>query len=171
MNSLWHFKPGVMYRLLKSPEYVEFRKVIVLQEARFMEITEEGEGIRSVHLALTADTLFIAEKCLPDYVKQPEVWTESDPELEGVELISILPLDASDIVVQDDRKYKRIHVDLPNGTARHYEYAETVRSERIWKSWVQDVAVLNRQQTEDAESHVNLTVIRVTTCGHFSKSS
>ncbi|KAL5007112.1 hypothetical protein ScPMuIL_015918 [Solemya velum] len=132
--------------LLQSEDY-EICEDIVVVESYFIELID-GEPLRQVLLGLTPENFLVAERSLAAVKDDPRIvlQTETDTELEGLELVWLIPICFINLSIQ--QKYGRRILQVASPYSEYYKYYEPANihetNKSIWEKWAYQISCIKK---------------------------
>lgn len=120
----------------------------ILVESNFAQVTCRGVGLRAVVLGMTRQFLIVATDVFDsDPDQSPTKKRNFDPEIETLELISLLPLDFISIKVCARKRRSYIKVQLEGGRRMYFEFGEHMLRAFYFNIWADRIFALNRDKS------------------------
>ncbi|XP_049779627.1 uncharacterized protein LOC126176513 [Schistocerca cancellata] len=124
-------------------EYSELEELVLL-ESPFAETERNGNAIRQVQLGLTPRNLIIAgDMITPADEVEIGYCLGLDPEIETLELISIIPVECVNLSVFSRRKRRTLKAHFCNSVIKYYELGGSEHRKMFWNLWCEKVRFLS----------------------------
>ncbi|XP_049861610.1 uncharacterized protein LOC126355359 [Schistocerca gregaria] len=124
-------------------EYSELEELVLL-ESPFAETERNGNAIRQVQLGLTPRNLIIAgDMITPADEVEIGYCLGLDPEIETLELISIVPVECVNLSVFSRRKRRTLKAHFCNSVIKYYELGGSEHRKMFWNLWCEKVRFLS----------------------------